>query len=201
MKAPDEIEQAPCIAARRPERAAGGIDVDARRSLVGIGDLPGRKRSAKLGPDRFVNNPCAFDRRSGSGPCAQGDGFCRFSRDRGEFAPRHGIVETRATVDLSDLGHGIAVERTCRYRCKSTVVCDPGRERGIGGQRLLFTRNDMFGANFFQVEKRHEGTGSHPQEDLDTDEYRQPFVDLAAEHMQAQLQRRRCQPVLPLRKP
>lgn len=110
-------------------------------------------------------------------------------------------MEAHATVNLADLGHGIAVERTCRYRCKSTVVCDPGRERGIGGQRLLFTRNDMFGANFFQVEKRHEGAGSHPQENLDTDENRQPFVDLAAEHMQAQLQRRRCQPVLPLRKP
>src|SRR3546814_11164121 len=71
-----------------------------------------------------------------------------------------------ATVNLSDLGHGIDVERTCRHRCKSTVICDPGRERGVGGQRLLFTRNDLFGANFFQVEKRHEGAGSHPQEKI-----------------------------------
>ena len=69
VEAPNEIELAPCITTRRPEGTAAGIDVEARRSLVGIGDLPGRKRAAKLGPHRFVNEPRASDRRARSGPC------------------------------------------------------------------------------------------------------------------------------------
>ena len=188
VETPDEIEQAPGIAARRPEGTAGSIDVDARRSLVSIGDLPGWKGSAELGPDRLIDNPRGRDRRSWSGPGAQGNGFGRFSRNGREFLSRRGIVKANSPVDLSDFGDRLAVERTRSHRSKGTPVFDPGRERCVDGQRLRGTRNDVFGANLFQVEKRHEGTGAHPQENLETDENRQPLMDLAAQHMQAQLQ-------------
>ena len=51
----------------------------------------------------------------------------------------------------------------------------------------------MLRAYLLEIEKGHQGTGAHPQQNLHPDQERQPLVELAAKDMQAQFERPRSQ--------
>lgn len=197
MQPPDKIEQAPGVAAGSEHRATRCIDVDAGIVLIAVGDLPRRKRTPEFGPDSIFDE--ARGRYGGwwPGPGIASDGLCACSGKRRKENAAVRVAERDASIVPADLGYGPAADRARRKGNHPLAAIEPMGHDSISGQDLRRARNDMFGPNLFDVEKRHQRPGDHPQEHLDADKDRQPFVKLAAQHMKTQLERACRQSVFP----
>ena len=197
MQPPDKVEQAPGVAAGSEHRAAGCIDVDAGIILIAVSDLPRRERTTEFGPDSVFDEACGRYGGRWPGPGTSGDGPCaRGGKGREEHAAIR-VAERDAFIVPADLGYGPAGDRARRKGNHPLSAIEPFWHDSIGGQNLRRARNDMFGPNLFDVEERHQRPGDHPQEHLDADKDRQPFVKLAAQHMKTQLERACRQSVFP----
>ncbi len=197
MQPPDKVEQAPSVAAGSEHRAARCIDVDAGIILIAVSDLPRRERTAEFGPDCVFHEKCFRYGGSRPGPGTSGDSLCAHGGKRREEHAAFRIAERDASIVPTDLGHGPAADRARRKGNHPLPALEPLGQDRISGQHLRCARNDMFGPDLFDVEERHQRPCDHPQEHLDADKDCQPFVKLAAQYMQTQLERACRQSVFP----
>ena len=106
-------------------------------------------------------------------------------------------MQAHRAIGSPHLSNSLAIKNPGRDCGNVIAVGQPSRDGGIVGKRLCCARDDMLGSHFLQIEKGHQSSGGHPQKHLKADEDRQPFVQLAAQDMQAQSERALRHPVGP----